>query len=112
MPEKAPTLDELGDHYRTAKASIAEHRRLQAAAETAHQRLAARLGHDHPDVAAARDAMTKAHADVQWCQAVTVAAGEAFKGRSLADVLADQTTSAGELRSRALAALDDTGAPS
>jgi len=77
---KRPDLDALGRQYREARDSIAVHRRVQAAAEVAHSRLVRRLGPGHPDVEEAFAAVGRAHADVQWCRAVTIAAGEAYKG--------------------------------
>lgn len=106
--KKAPSLDDLGAQYRDAKAAIADHRRRQAAAEVEHGRLARRLGRDHPDVEDARAAVVQAHSDVRWCLAVTVAAGEAYKGRSLEDVTAMHTTTGADVRSRAMSALAET----
>lgn len=72
-------LDALGAQYREARASIGTHRARQAKAELA---LAATRRHteDHADVDAARAAVERAVTDVQWCQAVTVAAAERYKG--------------------------------
>lgn len=86
MAKKDPDLDALGRQYREARGAIAPHRQRQADAEVAHGRLARRLGPDHPDTQAAWQTVGQAAADVRWCQAVTVAAGEAFKGVPFDDV--------------------------
>lgn len=86
---KRHDLDALGAQYREAKGSIVVHRRAQAQAEVALAR--ARRRHrdeDHPDVVEARQVVATRHADVGWCQAVMVAAGEAYKGEPLDEVLA------------------------
>lgn len=104
MGKRKPSLDALGAQYREAKASIAPHRRRQAESEVEHSRLLRRLGHDHPDVRAAWERVEQATADVRWCQAVIVAAGEAYKGVSFDQAPHDRgAASAG--RERALAAL-------
>jgi len=86
VAKKKPDLDALGRQYREARDSIAVHRRAEAVASAAHSRLARRLGADHPDVAAAWDAVLAAHADVQWCKGLTIACGEAYKGVPLDEV--------------------------
>ena len=77
---KKSDLVALGAQYREARGAVAVHRRRQAEAEIAHGRLVRRLGHGHPDVEAAAAVVARAHGDVQWCRAVVVAAGEAYKG--------------------------------
>lgn len=89
---KGPGDDERGRQYREAKASIATHRARQAAAEVELGRLLrARQSNGRPSryeaaVVEARERVDRAHADVDWCKAVTVAAGEAFKGVRLDEV--------------------------
>lgn len=106
-------FDALGSQYREAMASIGVHRRRQAAAEVAYAAVFHRHGGDRaaPDVVAALEVLDRAVADVQWCKAVTVAAGEAFKGVSFEDVVANNEAnraehSAAALRERALSHLE------
>ncbi len=100
------TFDQLGAQYRTARTSIGEHRRKQAAAEVALTRLLVtnRGMPDTPEIAAAREAVGKAVADVEWCKAVTIASGEAFKGVKFGPELYD-TVLIAAARNRALNAL-------
>jgi hypothetical protein len=79
-------FEALGAQYREARDAVPVHRRRQAAAEITLGRLQRRHGPDHPDVAAARAAVTKLHHDVRWCQATAIAAAEAFKGCRFDDV--------------------------
>ena len=83
----------LAAQYREAKAAITVHRVKQADAERAYAAIyqdLVRRG-ERPErsaeLAEARAAVDKAVADVQWCQAVMVAAAEAFKGEALAAVV-------------------------
>lgn len=101
------TLDELGADYRAAKASVGEHRQTQAAAEIALGRLlrANRGQSATTEIAAARKAVLDAAGDVAWCLAVTVAAGEAFKGCPIGEVPNGRELAA-QHRARGLAALE------
>jgi len=99
-------IDALGAQYRDARDAIATHRRRQARAELALAAARRRHPENSEQVATARAAVERAVADVRWCQAVTIAAGEAYKGQSFEDVLANQTATAAEIRQRALASLD------
>lgn len=108
-----PDLDALGSQYREAKASIGIHRQRQAAAEDAYAEALSRSLMDRtaPEVVAAKVEVDQAVADVRWCQAVTVAAGEAYKGVSFEDVVArnDETragSGSGAIRDRALRAME------
>lgn len=80
--KQPPTFEELGAQYRDARDSVAVHRRRQAQAELdLHQ---VRRTGDVTAVKAAQAKVRAATADVRWCQAVVVAAGEAFKGVTFA----------------------------
>jgi hypothetical protein len=83
-------FDALGRQYREAKTSIGAHRVKQARTEVAYNETLRRHGGDRsaPAVITAQATVDQAVADVEWCKAVTVAAGEAIKGRSLEDVVA------------------------
>jgi hypothetical protein len=76
----------LGAQYRDAKDAIGVHRIRQARAEVAYA--ASVRSKDSAAITAARAAVDRAVADVEWCRAVAVAAGEAYKGEPLADVMA------------------------
>lgn len=81
-------LDALGAQYRDARDAIGPHRRVQATAEVAYAKAVKAAGGDTTALAVmkARAAVDKARADVEWCKAATVAAGEAFKGVTFAEV--------------------------
>lgn len=100
------TYEQLGAQYRTARESIVEHRRRQAAAESALSGLLAvnRGLPDTPEIVEAREAVGRAVADVEWCKAATIAAGEAFKGVKFGPDLYD-TARVAATRARALNAL-------
>lgn len=84
-------LESLGTQFREAKLAIGTHRARQAQAEVALHRLRRTgLPDVHADIAAATSVVDKASADVEWCRALLVAAGEAYKGQTLAQVLANQ----------------------
>ena len=74
-----PTHEELGAQYRAARDGVVACRKEQARAELDLSRLQ-RAGGDAPSVTEARERVAKAHRDVRWCQAVSIAAAEAFKG--------------------------------
>jgi hypothetical protein len=86
-------FDALGAQYREAKASVTEHRLKQAQAETAYATRYQRLASSgqplegNAELDAARAAVEKAVADVEWCKAVTIAAAEEFKGESFETVV-------------------------
>lgn len=79
-------FDALGAQYRTALESIAVHRRRQADAELALAAARRRYPDGSPEIDAALERVTKTVADVAWCKAVTIAAGEQFKGCAFEDV--------------------------
>lgn len=83
-----PEVD-LGAQYRDAKASIGVHRQRQATAEIAFAHAFGRARGDRTALAVvdAQAAVDQAVADVEWCKAVTLAAGEAYKGEPLDVVL-------------------------
>lgn len=86
-------LDALGAQYRAARDAIGPHRRVQAEAEVAYAMAAKAAGGDTTALAVvkAKAAVDKARADVEWCKAVQVAAGEAFKGVTFAEAAARRT---------------------
>ena len=87
----AKTFEQLGAQYREAMEAIGTHRIEQAAAENAYGELYVSLkmrglleqGHP-PELVALKATVDKAVADVDWCKACTVAAGEEFTGESFA----------------------------
>lgn len=83
-----PDLGALGAQYREARDAIVTHRRVQARAERSLAAVRRRHAESSEQVAAAHVAVDRAAADVRWCQAVAVAAGEAFKGESFEAVVA------------------------
>jgi hypothetical protein len=91
--EPVPDIDALGAQYRGAKASVGVHRQRQAAAEITFAKAFRRHGGDRAALAVidAQAAVDRAVADVEWCKAATLAAGEAYKGESFETVLARHT---------------------
>ncbi len=105
MPKAKPDLDKLGAQYREAKQAVPVHLRRQGVLEV--ERLAylktlrgvpADALYDRQTGAPLDDrlrnmeaAIDQAQADVQWCTALVVACGEAYKGESLAKVLERNT---------------------
>lgn len=101
MPEQ-PDLDALGAEYREAKAAVPAHLRKQADAELAqvawlkrHRGVPSHVLYDprtgeplDPDLRKLEAAMHRAERDVAWCRAVEVAAMEAYKGETIAEILA------------------------
>jgi hypothetical protein len=86
-------FEELGAQYRDVKHAIGSHRTKQAQAEVtyaaaSHARI--RRGDLEPSAEerAALEDVEQAVADVAWCQACTVAAGEAFTGRTFEELAA------------------------
>lgn len=82
--------DSLGAQYREARDAIGPHRARQARAEVAYAETLQRHGFDRTAlaVAEAQAAAEKARADVEWCKAVQLAAGEDYKGEPLDVILA------------------------
>jgi hypothetical protein len=94
-----PGID-LGAQYREAKASVPEHLKRQAKVELEqvawlkkHRGVPADVLYDRttgeaqdPALADIGARMKQAESDVAWCRAVTVAAGEAYKGESFDEV--------------------------
>lgn len=94
--DSIPDLDALGVQYREAKAAIGTHRQRQADAELAFadaMRLA-RGDRSALAVVDAQAAVDRAVADVEWCKAATLAAGEAYKGEAL-DVILERNDAHG-----------------
>lgn len=102
MPKKQADLDALGAQFREAQAGVVEHRKREVAADLAvmawerqHRGVPRHLIYDretgdptHPELVALETARTKATADLDWCKAVVLAAGEEFKGEPLGKILA------------------------
>lgn len=100
MPKK--DLEALGAQYRDALNAVGPHRRRLADAELRrlewlkrHRGVPAQLIYDSqtgdptdPELVALDAGVAKARADVEWCRAVVVAAGELYKGESFAVVVA------------------------
>lgn len=89
----------LGAQYREAMGAIIVHRCRQAEAEVAYgalyQQLLRQFGpfeswppEARDQLDAAKAPVDKTVADVEWCKACTVAAGEAFKGETFATAVA------------------------
>jgi hypothetical protein len=79
------TFERLAAQFQEAQTAIGIHRLRQAQTEAAY--FDARQTGDPDTVAAARAAVDKAVADVEWCKACTVAAGEEFKGEQFETVV-------------------------
>ncbi len=82
--------DDLGAQYRDAKAAIGTHRQHQGQAEIAYAQAYRQHRGDRTalPVVDAQTAVDRAVGDVEWCKAVTVAAGEAYKGEPFDAVVA------------------------
>lgn len=103
-------LDLLGAQFREARDAIGPHRRVQADGELARSAWLKRHRAVPVDVLFSKDtgepldpelvaldaAVAAARVDVDWCRAVMLAAGEAFKGEPLEDVLARNAAHRGQ----------------
>jgi hypothetical protein len=103
------TIDEferLGAQYREARDAIGTHRIKQAAVENAYAaiyddlRRRGLLDQPSPELDAAKAAVDKAAADVEWCKACTVAAGEVFTGATFSEKVARNAAYRAEMLSR------------
>jgi hypothetical protein len=87
-------FERLGAQYLEARDAIGTHRIKQAAVENAYAaiyddlRRRGLLDQPSPELDAAKAAIDKAVADVEWCKACTIAAGEAFTGATFAQKVA------------------------
>lgn len=104
MANKQPDLDALGAQYREAKDALPVHRKRWADAErayanwlTAHRHVPSSRYRNpetgeptDPELIALAKAMEQAAADDVWVRGLIVACGEAYKGRPLAEVMAEQ----------------------
>lgn len=106
-PVSTAEQERRGADFRHARDSVTEHLRAQAAAELERSAWMRRhrgvpidvlFNRDtgealDPELKALDDAVAKAEADVAWCEALTIACGEVFKGVKFADVPNNRTAS-------------------
>lgn len=102
MPKKQPDLDALGAQFREAQDAVTAHRRLEVDADMArlawlqaHRGVPSHELYDRttgapldPVLADLEAGLAKASADTDWCRALVLACGEAYKGEPLDVVIA------------------------